>query len=153
LFTAFGLVHGVEADSVTRRRACGSPPAGSNPFLSASFCAMSIWYARPVFFVSDLTRSLRFYLDVLGFTKKWHEGDGTGTVCQVDRSDCEIILTQDASRTDKSRLFLELDAEGLAEIRREIEERSIPHTLIWWGYDVIRIADPDGNELFVCAEL
>jgi catechol 2,3-dioxygenase-like lactoylglutathione lyase family enzyme len=114
---------------------------------------VGVWYARPVFFVSDLTRSLAFYLDVLGFTTKWQEGDGTGTVCQVNRSDCEIILSQDAARTDKSRLFLELDAAGLAEIRREIAERSIPHTLIWWGYDVIRIADPDGNELFVCAEL
>ena len=114
---------------------------------------VGVWYARPVFFVSDLKRSLGFYLDVLGFAKKWHEGDGTGTVCQVNRSDCEIILTQEAAKTDKSRLFLELDATGLAEIRREIDERGSPHNLIWWGYDVIRIADPDGNELFVCAEL
>jgi catechol 2,3-dioxygenase-like lactoylglutathione lyase family enzyme len=111
------------------------------------------WYARPVFFVSDLNRSLSFYLDTLGFTKKWHEADGKGTVCQVDRSDCEIILAQEPSRTDRSRVFLELDAAGLAEIRREIDERHIPHTMTWWGYDVIRIADPDGNELFVCAEL
>ena len=111
------------------------------------------WYARPVFFVSDLNRSLSFYLDTLGFTKKWHEADGKGTVCQVNRSDCEIILTQEPSRTDRSRIFLELDAAGLAEIRREIDERHIPHTMTWWGYDVIRIADPDGNELFVCAEL
>ena len=114
---------------------------------------VGVWYARPVFFVSDLSRSLSFYLDVLGFTKKWHEADGAGTVCQVNRSDCEIILSQDATRTDKARVFLELDAQGLAEIRREIAERSIPHTLTWWGYDVIRIADPDGNELLVCAEL
>jgi catechol 2,3-dioxygenase-like lactoylglutathione lyase family enzyme len=109
-----------------------------------------VWYARPVFFVSDLQRSLRFYLDVLGFTKKWHEAEGKGTVCQVNRSDCEIILTQEP-RADKSRIFLELDAGGLAEFQREIEERSIPHTMTWWGYDVIRIVDPDGNELFVCA--
>jgi catechol 2,3-dioxygenase-like lactoylglutathione lyase family enzyme len=114
---------------------------------------LGVWYSCPVFFVSDLDRSLAFYLDVLGFTKKWHEGEGQGTVCQVDRSDCEIILTQDATRTDKSRLFLELDADALAGIRREIAERSIPHTLIWWGYDVIRIVDPDENELFICAEL
>jgi catechol 2,3-dioxygenase-like lactoylglutathione lyase family enzyme len=111
------------------------------------------WYARPVFFVSDLDRSLSFYLDTLGFSKKWHEADGKGTVCQVNRSDCEIILTQEPSRTDRSRIFLELDEAGLVEIRREIEERQIPHTMTWWGYDVIRIADPDGNELFVCAEL
>ena len=112
-----------------------------------------VWYARPVFFVSDLNRSLDFYLGVLGFTKKWHEADGKGTVCQVNRSDCEIILTQEPSRGDKSRVFLELDAAGLDELRREIADRSIPHTMTWWGYDVIRLADPDGNELLVCAEL
>ena len=114
---------------------------------------MAFWYARPVFFVSDLKRSLPFYLDVLGFTKKWHSGDGAGTVCQVDRSECEIILCEEASRTDKSRVFLELDAEGLADIHREIAERSIPHTKLWWGYDTVRIADPDGNELFICNEI
>lgn len=120
---------------------------------SSTDAAGGIWYARPVFFVADLERSLRFYIDLLGFTKKWHEAEGTGTVCQVNRSDCEIILTQDATRSDKSRVFLELDRKGLSEIRREIDERSIPHTMTWWGYDVIRIADPDGNELLICAEL
>jgi hypothetical protein len=108
------------------------------------------WYSRPVFFVSDLGQSLHFYLDVLGFTKAWHEADGRGTVCQVNRSDCEIILCQHATRRDKGRLFLELTAEGVADFRREIAERSIPHTLTWWGYDCIQIDDPDGNELLVC---
>lgn len=108
------------------------------------------WYARPVFFVSDLNRSLAYYLGALGFTKAWHEADGAGTVCQVNRSDCEIILCQHATRRDKGRLFLELTSEGVAELRREIAERSIPHTLIWWGYDCIQLADPDGNELLIC---
>ena len=43
------------------------------------------WYVRPVFFVTDVHRALRFYIDMLGFEKRWHEGDGAGTVCQVDR--------------------------------------------------------------------
>ena len=113
---------------------------------------MSIWYARPVFCVSDLNRSLSFYLDTLAFTKKWHEADGKGTVCQVNRSDCEIILAQESERKDRARMFLELDPAGLAEFRREIEERSIPHTMTWWGYDCILITDPDGNELLVAIE-
>lgn len=105
------------------------------------------WYARPVLFVADLNRALHFYIDMLGFTKHWHSGDGAGTVCQVDRSDCEIILCQDAARGDKARLFIELTPDGLAELRREIVERSIPSKASWWGYDVIQIDDPDGNEL------
>src|SRR6187549_3474009 len=106
------------------------------------------WYPRPVFFVTDIQVALGFYIDKLGFTKKWHEADGKGTVCQVDRGECEIILCQDASRRDKSRLFVELTQAGLDQLAREIAERSIPTGKTWWGYDVIRIADPDGNELF-----
>jgi hypothetical protein len=34
------------------------------------------WYARPVFFVADVSRALHFYIDRLGFEKCWHEGDG-----------------------------------------------------------------------------
>lgn len=105
------------------------------------------WYARPVFFVADVNRALQFYLDMLGFVKHWHSGDGAGKVCQVNRSDCEIILCEDAKRTDKARLFVELTAEGLADFRRELAERSVPHSNSWWGYDVIQIHDPDGNEL------
>jgi catechol 2,3-dioxygenase-like lactoylglutathione lyase family enzyme len=111
------------------------------------------WYQRPVFFVEDIHRAASFYIDKLGFTKKWHEADGAGTVCQVDRSDCEIILAQDATRRDKSRLFIELTADGLAELRREIAERSVPHKTTWWGYDSIQIEDPDGNELIIPTEI
>ena len=110
---------------------------------------MHRWYARPVFFVSDLSRSLHFYLDLLGFTKSWHSSDGKGPVCQVNRSDCEIILCEHQTRRDKGRLFVELTRDGVTELRSEIAERSIPHALTWWGYDVIQITDPDGNELLV----
>lgn len=105
------------------------------------------WYPRPVFFVADIQVALRFYVDTLGFAKKWHEADGTGTVCQVDHGECEIILCQDAIRRDRSRLFVELTQAGLDQLERDIAERSIPAGKSWWGYDVIVIADPDGNEL------
>ena len=101
------------------------------------------WYARPVFFVADVNRALRFYVDKLGFWKKWHKG----TVCQVNRGDCEIILCEHATRRDKVRLFVELNVPELAELRRELEERSVPAKETWWGYDSIQIDDPDGNEL------
>jgi len=84
-------------------------------------------------------------VDKLGFKKKWDAGDGT--VCQVDRGGCEIILCEDRARQDKSRLFVELTRHGIDELRREISERSVPTEKAWWGYDAIRIVDPDGNEL------
>jgi catechol 2,3-dioxygenase-like lactoylglutathione lyase family enzyme len=101
------------------------------------------WYPRPVFFVADVNRALAFYIDSLGFEKAWHKD----TVCQVNRSDCEIILCQDGTRRDKSRLFVELTQDGMTELRREIIERSVPSKSAWWGYDVVQIDDPDGNEL------
>jgi hypothetical protein len=65
----------------------------------------------------------------------------------VDRGECEIILCEDLERQDKGRLFVELTRDGIDELRREIVERSVPTQKAWWGYDVIRITDPDGNEL------
>jgi len=105
------------------------------------------WYARPVFFVADVNRALHFYVDMLGFEKAWHEADGAGTVCQVNRGECEIVLCQDAARRDRARLFVELTADGLTDLRRELVERSVPSKETWWGYDSIQIDDPDGNEL------
>ena len=105
------------------------------------------WYTRPVLFVADVNRAIRFYVDMLGFEKGWHEGDGAGGVCQVNHGECEIILCEDATRKDKARLFIELTADGLTDLRRELVERSVPTKESWWGHDVLQIDDPDGNEL------
>jgi catechol 2,3-dioxygenase-like lactoylglutathione lyase family enzyme len=109
--------------------------------------AVHRWYTRPVLFVADVNRALRFYVDMLGFEKRWHEGDGAGKVCQVNRGECEIILCEDATRRDKGRLFVELTSDGLADLRRELVERSVRSKDSWWGYNVLQVNDPDGNEL------
>jgi hypothetical protein len=50
------------------------------------------WYARPVLFVADVNRALDFYINVLGFEKAWHEGDGSGrsvrSIVQPANSSC-----------------------------------------------------------------
>lgn len=106
------------------------------------------WYTRPVFFVTDVNHAARFYVEMLGFEKGWHEADGAGTVCQVNHGECGIILCEDATRRDRGRLFIELTAEGLADLRRELAARSVPTRETWWGYDTLQVDDPDGNELF-----
>ncbi|MBM4186224.1 MAG: hypothetical protein FJ206_02825 [Gemmatimonadetes bacterium] len=116
----------------------GVDPATGNPLF---------WYARPVFFVASLPAALKFYLNRLGFRKAWHSEAGNGTVCQVDRADCEIILAEDPDRRDRGRLFIELTRAGIDELRGEIAERGVPTEKAWWGYDVIKIVDPSGNEL------
>ena len=106
------------------------------------------WYTRPVFFVTDVNRAARFYIEMLGFEKGWHSEDGAGKICQVNHGECEIILGEDETRRDRGRLFIELTSEALADLRREFAERSVPSTETWWGYDTVQVDDPDGNELF-----
>ena len=110
------------------------------------------WYTRPVLFVADVNRAIRFYVETLGFEKRWHEGDGAGKVCQVNRGDCEIILCEHPTRRDKARLFVELNVDELTILRSELVERSGPSKETWWGYDSIQIDDPDGNELLFPTE-
>jgi catechol 2,3-dioxygenase-like lactoylglutathione lyase family enzyme len=105
------------------------------------------WYTRPVLFVADIHRAATFYVDRLGFEKRWHSDDGAGSVCQVDHGECGIILCEDDTRRDKGRLFIELTPDGVAELQRELAARSAPHKQSWWGYDVVQVDDPDGNEL------
>lgn len=109
--------------------------------------AVHRWYTRPVLFVTDVNRAARFYVETLGFEKGWHEGDGAGTVCQVNRGECEIILCEEATRKDRGRLFIELTPEALADLRHELVQRAVPAKETWWGNDAIQIDDPDGNEL------
>src|SRR6185369_2038225 len=90
------------------------------------------WYARPVFFVADVNRALRFYVDLLGFEKAGHSDDGAGKVCQVNHGECEIILCEDPTRRDKGRLFIELTAQAFADLRREFRQRAVPSRKTWW---------------------
>ncbi len=105
------------------------------------------WYTRPVFFVDDVQRAARFYVEQLGFAKGWHEADGRGTVCQVNHGECEIILCEDARRRDRARLFIELTPGARTALERLLAERGVATTDLRWGYDCIRVSDPDGNEL------
>ena len=108
---------------------------------------MHRWYTRPVLFVGDLERALRFYVERLGFEKAWHEADGAGTVCQVNRGECELILCAEVSRRDRARLFVSLTPEGREELQRDLAAHDVPARNVRWGYDCLLVTDPDGNEL------
>ncbi|MGE3802526.1 MAG: VOC family protein [Candidatus Kapaibacterium sp.] len=69
-------------------------------------------------------------------------------LAQVSRgSNCKIILATDLERGGSSHLFISLENDEMARLREEIETRSIPVQHSWWGYEVLVIVDPDGNEL------
>ena len=108
------------------------------------------WYARPVLFVSDMDRSVDFYVKELGFTEAWrYEEEGKAWVAQVDRQGCELILSsQWPDKAGKGLMFISLDLDVLNDVRAELEGRGVDVKDGQWGYRLMVIADPDGNELY-----
>jgi catechol 2,3-dioxygenase-like lactoylglutathione lyase family enzyme len=115
------------------------------------------WFARPVLHVADVEASLRFYVDRLGFTIPWrYEEEGRTRVAQVDRQTCALILSgQWPEKTGKGLIFISLNADtpdaqtaALDALRAELEGRGVAVKEGSWGYRVLVIVDPDGNQLF-----
>jgi catechol 2,3-dioxygenase-like lactoylglutathione lyase family enzyme len=108
------------------------------------------WYARPVLFVSDMDRSIAFYVGQLGFVEHWrHEDAGKALVAQVDRRSCELILScQEPDKSGRARMFISLDLEVLESVRAELEGKGVAVEDGRWGYRLMIVRDPDGNELY-----
>jgi catechol 2,3-dioxygenase-like lactoylglutathione lyase family enzyme len=125
---------------------------------------MTDWFARPVLHVSDVEASLRFYVDRLGFTCPWrYDEDGRAYVAQVDRQSCALILAQTwPEKIGKGLMFISLNVESLNDeaatreaaaaavdaLRAELEAKSVPVKEGSWGYRLLVVDDPDGNQLF-----
>jgi catechol 2,3-dioxygenase-like lactoylglutathione lyase family enzyme len=121
--------------------------------------AMTDWFARPVLHVTDVEASLRFYVDRLGFTSPWrHEEDGRARVAQVERQGCALILADTwPEKIGKGLMFISLNVEpatreaavaALDAVRAELEAKGVPVKEGSWGYRLLVIDDPDGNQLF-----
>ena len=107
---------------------------------------MSKWYSRPVLFVTDVQRSVDFYVGKLGFREKWRFEQ---EVAQVDRDECEIIVSaQRPPKIGKGMLFIELLPADFAALPAMLASNGVASTRGHWGYPVIIVADPDGNELY-----
>ena len=114
---------------------------------------MTDWFARPVLHVKDVETSLRFYVDRLGFTCPWrYDEDG---VAQVDRQGCSLILADTwPQKIGKGLMFISLNFEPEAQIaaldalRTEFEAKGVPVKDGSWGYRLLVVDDPDGNQLF-----
>lgn len=110
---------------------------------------MADWYARPLVFVSDIDRASAFYVDRLGFTEDWRfDEGGTPFVAQVSREGCDLILsTQWPDKIGTGRIFVSL-AGPVDEVRAELAGRGVDVRDGQWGYRLLVVADPDGNELW-----
>jgi len=117
---------------------------------------MSDWFARPVLHVTDVEASLRFYVNRLGFTSPWcYEEDGRVHVAQVDRQGCALILADTwPEKIGKGLMLISLNVEPVTQVaaldalRAELEAKGVPVTEGLWGYRLLVVDDPDGNQLF-----
>jgi catechol 2,3-dioxygenase-like lactoylglutathione lyase family enzyme len=120
---------------------------------------MTDWFARPVLHVIDVAASLRFYVDRLGFTNPWqHEEGGKLLVAQVDRQGCALILSsQWPGKVGKGLMFISLNVEpstreaeaaALDALRAELEANGVVVKDGSWGYRILVVDDPDGNQLY-----
>ncbi len=119
---------------------------------------MTNWFARPVLHVTDVEASLGFYVNRLGFTSPWrYDEDGKVHVAQVDRQGCALILADTwPEKIGKGLMFISLNVEPHAEaqvaaldaLRTELEAKDVPVKDGSWGYRLLVVDDPDGNQLF-----
>ena len=120
---------------------------------------MTNWFARPVLHVTDVEASLRFYVNRLGFTSPWrYDEDGKAHVAQVDRQGCALILADTwPEKIGKGLIFISLNAEpatregaiaALDSLRAELDAKGVPVKEGSWGYRLLMVDDPDGNQLF-----
>ncbi len=109
-----------------------------------------VWYTRPVLFVADINKSVEFYMKQLGFSQPWrYEDEGKALVAQVERRGCELILSsQWPDKVGKGLMFISLDVDVLNALCAELEGRGVDVKDGRWGYRLMVIVDPDGNELY-----
>ena len=119
---------------------------------------MTDWFARPILSVTDVEASLHFYVDRLGFTSPWrYDEDGKVSVAQVDRQGCALILADTWPRSvGKALMFISLNVEpatreaataALDALRAELEAKGLSVKEGSWGYRLLVVDDPDGNQL------
>jgi catechol 2,3-dioxygenase-like lactoylglutathione lyase family enzyme len=120
---------------------------------------MADWFARPVLHVADVEASLLFYVNRLGFTSPWrYDEQGKARVAQVDREGCALILADTwPEKIGKGLMFISLNVEpatpkaevaALDALRTELEAKGVAVKEGSWGYRLLVIDDPDGNQLF-----
>src|SRR5262245_3327494 len=110
----------------------------------------SQWYTRPVVYGSDIDRSVDFYVKQLGFTRNWDfTAEGKRWIAQVSRPGVEFIMTaQWPDKAGTSVMFIEVTPDVLDALHTDLEARGVKVQDGEWGYRLMVIADPDGNQFW-----
>jgi predicted enzyme related to lactoylglutathione lyase len=106
----------------------------------------------PILRVSDLSTSLRFYVDVLGFSIDWGGDPGSG-MASVSHSGHPLMLSEGDQGQPGTWIWIGVEdvdplyAQCLAQGATIV---SAPESFPW-AYE-FRVADPDGHVLRIGAE-
>jgi uncharacterized glyoxalase superfamily protein PhnB len=99
----------------------------------------------------------------LGFTESWrHEDDGKALVAQADRQGCALIFSsQWPDKAGTGVMFVSLNVDeppdplnikgstaALDALRAELEGNGVKVEDGEWGYRLLVVRDPDGNQLW-----
>lgn len=126
-------------DELRRSATIGPDGAGRSP--------RQIENTIPVLGVRELERSIAFFKDVLGFEVEWR-ADST---CSVGRDGCSIML-QIHEEPRPTTIWIGLDGDALFPRIQQSGAMILQlPTNTPWAYEM-RIADPDGNILWLGAE-
>lgn len=113
-------------------------------------------------YVADVDRALDFYVTRLGFAQSRRYAEaGAAVVAQAERQGCALIFSsQWPDKVGKGLIFVSLDLDvapeaeiaaqhaALDRLRAELDGRGAEVTEGFWGYRILIVRDPDGNELY-----
>ena len=109
--------------------------------------------AVPEIPVSDMTRAIVHYVEVLGFTLDWH--DEHSEIAGVSRGDCRLFLTGDSFRhsyNNRPPALFWLNLESRADVDELFQEWLAAHAKVIampqdkpWKLREFLVADLDGN--------
>ena len=107
----------------------------------------------PVLRVNDLAASLRFYGDMLGFTKDWGGDGDSPEIASVSRDGHAIMLCQGAN--GQPGMWVWIGVEDVAPLYELFQARGVnilqPPTNRPWALEM-KISDPDGHVLWFGSE-
>lgn len=108
----------------------------------------------PIFPVTDMARALDYYVNTLGFEKRWEWGEPVDYAC-VSFGPTELFLCLNGQGTPGTWMYLFL--RGIDDYTALIQERGAeilhgPEDEPW-GMREIHVRDPDGNTLRIGTSL
>lgn len=105
----------------------------------------------PILPVLDLTRSMAFYIETLGFKLDWGGEEGS-RICSVSRDGCAIMLSQRDTIAEPAWVWIGCEDKSLFESWRSngVKVRQEPKNCSW-AYEMM-FEDPDGNILWLGTE-